>query len=498
MAGTMLSRPDQDMLPDDLPRGAERGMEAPASGWRRFAPRHWPIWPRSLAARTALVLLLGLVFIEAIGLGIHIYDRISLERIADQREEASRIASIYRAVAETVPDEREAEIVRLHMPPKYHASIGPGPDIGDLMLAPAWEQRELDNNINALPFPARLHPTQRVIGAAGVHRFAIALRLPNDDRWLNIQFYRPSPNPLREPLAPITFVLITLAGGGLTLWAIRRLTQPLRTLAAAAHQLGRDVYAPPLPERGPLEIATAAHAFNLMASRIRRFVSDRTLMLTAIGHDLRTPITRMKLRAEFIDDDDLRSRFLADLDELEAMVAATLAFGRDSANREPIRTLDLRALLRTVLDDATDGRPDLAGSVQFDGPQLTIQARPVALKRVFANLVGNALAYGGAARMTLHAPTPVAANPRHRAVERHIVITIDDDGPGIPPEQLDRVFEPFYRVEDSRNRETGGTGLGLAIARNIIRAHGGDITLANRRDAAGRTVGLRVSVTLPA
>ena len=150
---------------------------------------------------------------------------------------------------------------------------------------------------------------------------------------------------------------MTAAAALLTLWAVRRLTAPVRTLAAAAEALGRDVNAPPLPEQGPTEIATAAAAFNTMAARIRRFVQDRTEMLTAIGHDLRTPITRLKLRAEFMEDDEQRRKMLADLEELEAMVSATLAFGRDAKSTEPVSALDLAELLRTVLDEAgTRGR----------------------------------------------------------------------------------------------------------------------------------------------
>jgi signal transduction histidine kinase len=255
------------------------------------------------------------------------------------------------------------------------------------------------------------------------------------------------------------------------------------TLAEAAERLGRDVNAQPLPEGGPDEVARAAAAFNTMASRIRRFVQDRTFLLTAIGHDLRTPITRLKLRAEFIDDDELRLKFLSDLDELDTMVSATLAFGRDTAGTEPAVNLDLSALLRTVLDEQTDARPEASEQLTFAGEtHVTMRGRPVSLKRAFGNLIGNAVKYGGAARVALAPPQSGMTT-----------ITIEDDGPGVPPDQLERVFDPFYRVEDSRNRETGGTGLGLPIARNIFRAHGGDVTLANRPGG-----GLKATVILPA
>jgi signal transduction histidine kinase len=254
-------------------------------------------------------------------------------------------------------------------------------------------------------------------------------------------------------------------------------------LAAAAEALGRDVAnARPLPERGPSEIVTAAVAFNTMAARVRRFVEDRTFLLTAIGHDLRTPITRLKLRAEYMEDDEQRAKMLADLDEMEAMVAATLAFGRDAATTEAVTKIDLASLLRTILDDAADGDPDHADALDYTGPKhLPVLARPLALKRALANLVGNALKYGDAAAVTLYAPV--------RGVAR---IDIEDQGPGIPPEDMARVFEPFHRLETSRNRETGGSGLGLSIARNILHAHGGDILLTNRPGG-----GLCVTVNLP-
>ncbi len=175
----------------------------------------------------------------------------------------------------------------------------------------------------------------------------------------------------------LAFVLMTVAAAGLSFWAVRRLTGPVATLAAAAERLGRDVNAAPLPEDGPDEVARAAVAFNTMASRIRRFVQDRTFLLSAIGHDLRTPITRLKLRAEFIDDDELRDKFLADLDELDAMVAATLAFGRDTADAEPAVALDLGSLLRTVLDEAGDARPEAAERLVFEGRGAFYLPRPI-------------------------------------------------------------------------------------------------------------------------
>ncbi|MFC7551813.1 ATP-binding protein [Pseudoroseomonas wenyumeiae] len=281
----------------------------------------------------------------------------------------------------------------------------------------------------------------------------------------------------------IAFMLMTGAALALILWATRRLVRPVSALAHAADRLGRDVNAPPLPEVGPSEVVTAARAFNTMAERIRRFVGDRTQMLAAIGHDLRTPITRLRLRAEFLDDDEQRRKMLADLDEMEAMVNATLAFARDDSATEPSVALDLAALCRTVLDEAADARPELPPeAISYEGPdRLRIRGRPIALKRALANLVANALNYAGMARVVIDAPS-------------HGILTlrVEDEGEGIPEESLEAVFQPFRRLEVSRNRETGGTGLGLPIARNILRAHGGDVVLRNRPEG-----GLAAVVTLP-
>jgi signal transduction histidine kinase len=269
----------------------------------------------------------------------------------------------------------------------------------------------------------------------------------------------------------------------IALWGVRRATKPLALFANAAERLGVDVNADPLAEEGPGEVRRAARAFNTMQTRLKRFVQDRTQMLAAISHDLRTPITRMKLRAEFVDDDDQRNKMLSDLDDMEAMIAATLAFARDDAANEPTTTLDLAKILGNVAADSRAAGHD----VTFQGPSAyDITARPLALKRAITNLVDNAVKYGKRARVTL--------NPGSDLVE----VLVDDDGPGIASADAERVFAPFVRLETSRSRETGGTGLGLTISRNAIRSMGGDVELINRTASGTASSGLRVRVTLPA
>ncbi len=267
-----------------------------------------------------------------------------------------------------------------------------------------------------------------------------------------------------------TVVLIALV-------AVRWVTGPLTTLARAAQELGNDIDRPPLAETGPTEVRRAAQAFNTMQQRLSRFISDRTRILAAMSHDLKTPITRMRLRTELLDDDAVRAKFTRDLDEMQSMVAQTLDYMRDASAREATRSLDMGALLASIQSDFAERGHEVAIAGRAARPY---QGRPLSLRRCLTNLIDNAVRYGGRAEIA------VADS------DAQIVVSIVDTGPGIPHEQLERAFEPFFRGEASRSRETGGTGLGLGIARNIARAHGGDVVLRNRESG-----GLEAIVTLP-
>jgi len=288
--------------------------------------------------------------------------------------------------------------------------------------------------------------------------------LLDDGTWLNmrIPFARPTP-PNFVPFAmPLLFLslLVTL----IAYVIMRRANKPLARMAQAAETLGRDVNAPPMSEDGPREVRDAARAFNEMQTRLRRFVQDRTHMLAAISHDLRTPITRMRLRAEFVEDDQQREKMLADLDEMEAMIKATMSFARDDVANEAVSAIDLAALVESLCEDMRE----TGGDVRYSGmDELSFKGRPVALKRAVSNLIGNALKYAGACQVTLNVE------------DDHIILTVRDDGPGIPESELDEVFRPFRRVEGSRNKETGGVGLGLAVVRSVAHAHGGTAELMN-------------------
>ncbi|HUC17276.1 MAG TPA: ATP-binding protein [Acetobacteraceae bacterium] len=485
----------------------------------RLTLGRFSLWPRSLAARTAVLLLAALITVQVAGLSIDALDRVDLQRLAQIRDISVRLSMLYRAVATVPPDDREAALSVIAMPPGMRVQILPRSPIDTpdrrLPLAPEPLKRALHVAMLLVPVPPWLRPDKIVVrGDFPERRLLIGMRLPrrepeppppgslgplapplasplappppDDGPWLTVSVRVPPPLPWHSPSFLTAFTLMTAVAALLTIWAVRRLTRPVSTLAAAAERLGRDVNAPPLSEDGPTEIATAAAAFNTMAARIRRFVDDRTFLISAIGHDLRTPITRLKLRTEFIEDEEQRRKMLADLDELETMVAATLDFGRDTTAAEPVVPFDLALLCQTVLDEAADVRPEATERLAYAGPaHCTARGRLIALKRALGNLVSNAVAYGGGALLTLIPPEGRSGGGVAR-------IEIEDEGPGIPPADLERVFQPFQRLEASRNRETGGTGLGLPIARNILRAHGGDVILVNRPRGGAKAI-----VTLP-
>jgi signal transduction histidine kinase len=265
-------------------------------------------------------------------------------------------------------------------------------------------------------------------------------------------------------MAPVAFVLA------------RRLAAPIVLFADAAERLGRDPRAAPLSLKGPAEIGMAAQAFNDMQERLRKYVEDRTAMVGAIAHDLRTPLTRLRFRIENVPE-DTRAKMAADIDQMEEMISAALTFVRDATRPGERTPLELSSLLESVCDEMAETGADTEVE---RADKVVLHGDPVALRRLFTNLLENAVKFGGRARARVFQDKDGA------------VVEIEDDGPGIPEEETERVFEPFYRREPSRSRQTGGIGLGLAVVRSIARGHGGDVALVNR--AGG---GLTARVQLP-
>jgi signal transduction histidine kinase len=300
-----------------------------------------------------------------------------------------------------------------------------------------------------------------------------------DGHWLLVTIPDYVPRHISPRDVAATLIPLMLLVGLLAVWQARRLAAPIEEFSRAAERLGVDASAtaPPLPESGPRELRTTIRAFNLMQERLRRFVEDRTQMLAAMSHDLRTPLNRLRLRAEFIEDAEQQRKMFIDLEAMNVMIDSTLAFVRDDAGREERRLVDLGILVEDVCEDATDA----GGTVSYSGPLgMNIHCRPIAIGRAITNMVDNAVKYGGGARVrVLH-------------MQERVVIEVEDEGPGIPSDELEKVFVPFYRLERSRNAATGGVGLGLSAARTIAREHGGDISLANRHGG-----GLSARMELP-
>lgn len=300
-----------------------------------------------------------------------------------------------------------------------------------------------------------------------------ALRL-SDGSWLNFAAPLLSGSPIWTSSMLLLIAAASLAAAVIAAVAVWRASAPLSMFASAAERLGHDLDSQPLQETGPDEVVRAARAFNGMQARLQQMLRQRMHMLAALSHDLRTPITRLRLRAELLNDGGLQEKFLADLDQIERLTTASLEYVRDAFRDERPALLDLASLVQTVCDEAEDS----GGRARYSGPEhATFVARPVALSRAIANLIDNAIKYGEEAVVSLLLdPAETAAAPRAGGA----TIVVEDRGPGLSVDERERVFEPFYRPDGSRSRDTGGVGLGLAIVKAVVNAHGGTISLANR------------------
>lgn len=444
-------------------------------------------WLRdTIAGRTIVVLVLGLGSI--MGLAQYLY-LTGIERevsIGNAERVAERLLLAAESLRGIEADKRDDAAHRLSGGPlEMHWGREPLATPGGSLDDAAVRLR--DSLIARSP---RLADAGLVLGTSRVDevtggdgksvddRHTTLLSLPIDQgSWLNVSLARVQ---VSRAATPSVLLSALLGAAGIVLISIlmgRWLTRPLDRLALASSRLFVTSETATLPEEGTREVRTLAVAINDLQHRIRRLVNDRTHMLAAISHDLRTPLTRLRLRAESIADHGVRQSIEADLDEMAEMLDATLAFLRDDLTSEPSGPVDLAAILHTIADDVTDA----GKTIELDVPrQLVVIGRHLALKRALTNLVQNSVKYGG--------HSSVSGSIEGEAIR----ITVSDEGPGIPEDKLEVVFEPFYRLESSRNRETGGHGLGLTVARTIIRGHGGELMLANLSPR-----GLTAIVTLP-
>lgn len=427
--------------------------------------------PRTLFGRMTLIIVGGFFAAQLLGGLLYLRER---KLIVDQlvsHELAQRVAAAYRALDRQDASQRPALAALLSTPRQQltlAASMSP------VRALPAGEHVLPATLRELLGQAVELHAVALPrLGALG---FALELRL-SDGEWLRVRGNAPE-EIFASPLPLLLNLGVMLATVFLLIWfAARSALRPLTYLARAANELGENLKRPPLPDTGPTEIRHAAQAFNAMQARLRQGIEERERFLAAVSHDLKTPVTRVRLRAELLRDAQVRDRILHDMDEIEGLVGNALDYLQGKLVEEPVQPIDLVALIESLGDDfCAAGREvslRLPPALRFDG-------RPKALRRALCNLVDNAVKYGGQARVEV------------AGADGCLTVHVDDPGPGLAPAELTRVFEPFYRVEGSRSRDTGGSGLGLAIVRQIARSHGGDVHLENRRPA-----GLRAVMRLP-
>jgi signal transduction histidine kinase len=441
--------------------------------------------PNSLLGRLVLIFVAGLTATLVLMLIAQTPDReLANFRICAGRA-AHRLADFLK-LTDQLPVASRDKLAEVAQARGVRMSFAAQPAVASVPEAGSYQAlfREvmLDDLRRDRPIAADVKPLEHIApepgqpGATDGFDFKVQAPLA-DGTWVALEVQEPrrlSRWPMRLLTNLLTMVVVMSL---LSFVAVRWVTRPLHRLADAAEALGRDINRPPLPEKGPLEVRRAAKAFNSMQERLARYIRNRTGILTAMSHDLKTPITRLRLRAELLEQPELREKFVRDLSEMEHMVNSTLGFMRGLDDREPLRRIDVRALAGALQADAEE----LGFAVRVLGEPLSpFFGKPEALKRALQNLLDNALRYGRDAEVAIEDQADV------------LTLVVRDHGPGIPEAELERVFEPFYRLEASRNLGTGGTGLGLSIARNIAQSMGGELSLRNRE--AG---GLEARLSLP-
>jgi signal transduction histidine kinase len=421
----------------------------------------------SMGGRLFLVLLIGVTTSACLALGLaNARRRADLEQLNLQWM-ASRVQDFVYLV-NTAPSPLRAKVISdgaagIRLASGKERALIPDPQLSALLSSKATGS---DQAMRAVPSSCfnRSLPSFKTRVGGQVNCWLIPVRLADGSR-LTLAAFSPRIDQIGRQLPDIVFLSILLVGVGLLAFLISRMvTAPLRDLSRAARALGGDLARSPLPEHGPFEVRDSIRAFNTMQAALRDFIAERTRILACITHDLQTPLTRLRLRLEKVDDPALRSRLVDDLGSMQVLIRQGLEFCRGGRPEEPFAVIALDALLECVVEDAAEGGKD-AVLVQQCGHD--VEAQPKALQRCLANLLDNALKYGGAAR--------VSAARQDDAIYIHI----RDSGPGIPAEKLEVVFEPFYRLENARASATPGVGLGLTIAKNLATQNGAELTLRN-------------------
>ena len=432
------------------------------------------LWPAGLAGRVAVVLALTLIAVQLLTLPFFLRQQANAANDIFHGSTVERIAHIIELFEPLTP-ERRRELLPALSSPFLTMDVFYEPTSADrLALDEAALTASLSSRVQRQVMIKQVEEAASGLPDLLPSQQRIAIWVPlQDSSWLRFTTRSGLPSMgwvahMSAQLLLVCLVLVVLA-----IVAARQITRPIRTFVAAAERLGNDVNAPPIPESGSRELRRATRVFNTMQDRLQRYVEDRTRMLAAISHDLRTSLTRLRLRTEFISDPEQRHKAEQDLEQMDAMLASTLSFARDDAAAEPPVNVDLAKLLHMLCDDFND----LGGKVDYEGPETcTVRCRPLAMERALSNVMNNAVNYGARARVEL------------RQRDGCCEIRVEDDGPGIAYDKLDAVFEPFVRLDPARNRSTGGTGLGLSIARSVLRSHGGDVTLENLEGGGLRVI----------
>ncbi len=442
--------------------------------------RRTRLLPDGLAGRFALLLATALVAANLVALAVMSYERQRLDREALQSREVERIVSLVPAIEEAAPARRRL-IAQRSSTRFSRVTVDRAPVVEQTPAAPrslalarrlteALPERDLRAAIRVRP----RGPDTRGLSQTIAISIALDMGGALAPQWLNMvtRGTRAGPRGIAGEVFLLTLGVSLISVLGVGLLFVRRLTRPLGALAQAARAAGQGDRGARAPETGALEMREAARAFNAMQVEMSQIDAERMRMLAAVGHDLRTPMTSLRIRAEMVEDPEQRDAMIRILDEMGVMADGLVSYAREGHDGEASAQLDLAPYLSQLCADR-------GAACQIDA-QALVSARPVGLGRAIGNLIDNATRYGGAARLRLD------------IAGRDAVITIDDDGPGVAQDKLEAMFQPFTRGDESRNSQTGGAGLGLSIARSIIAAHGGRITLENRQEG-----GLRATVTLP-
>ena len=450
--------------------------------------------PGSLYARMILLLVAGLVAAQFVSFWLFSDERSAVVAQTRNQQFVERLADLVQRLESETPVQRNATLAALQrgelraqlISPDQVSPLAPrGPFLASLSnrlggtrevrvgggqgagggggagmgsgkgggRSPGMGDPERFLSSSDAPSGARQHPPRN-----------LDVRL-QDGQWLRVSLQRDSAPPALTRDFYIQLLLAVGIVAAAVVFAVRQATRPLHDLAQAAEHFGQNLDAAPLPEHGANETRRAAQAFNRMQARIKRLVDERARALAAVSHDLRTPLTRLRLRTELVDDERLRDQMAADLDAMAAMLDASLDYLRGLQDSEPARPIDIDALLQTMIDDnAVQGRSiSLFGNTVAPYP-----ARLAALQRALQNLIDNAFKYGHDVRLTVTDSTEA------------LRLSVEDSGPGVPPAELERLGTPYYRPDAARRSTTGGVGLGLSIARDVAALHGGTLTLANR------------------